>query len=129
LSLPDGTIVAALVAVNSFGSAVGGGPHEHGVVDLPKPGFAGANTTIAAVATNAVMDKAGCTRLALMAQDGFARALRPIHTPFDGDTVFALSTGAHAPDLDKGVAMAVLGTLAADCVVRAIEKAIAASNP
>ncbi len=129
LGLPDGTIVAALVAVNSFGNAVTAKEPEHGVVDLPKLGFAGANTTIAAVATNAALDKAGCTRLALMAQDGFARALRPIHTPFDGDTIFALSTGAHAPDTDRGVAMAVLGTLAADCVVRAVEKAIAASNP
>lgn len=128
LCLPDGTIVAALVAVNSFGSDVESSPTEHGVVILPKLGFAGANTTIAAVATNSNLDKASCTRLALMAQDGFARALRPIHTPFDGDTVFALSTGAHTTDTDKGVAMAVLGTLAADCVVRAIEKAIAASN-
>lgn len=128
LCLPDGTIVAALVAVNSFGDAIGGGEPEHGLVNLPKLGFAGANTTIAAVATNAALDKAGCTRLALMAQDGFARALRPIHTPFDGDTVFALSTGAHTPDLDKGVAMSVVGTLAADCIVRAIEKAVAASN-
>lgn len=128
LTLPDGTVVAALVAVNSFGSAVGAGRQEHGVVDLPKLGFAGANTTIAAVATNVSLDKAGCTRLALMAQDGFARALRPIHTPFDGDTIFALSTCAYTPDLDKGVAMSVLGTLAADCIVRAIEKAIAAAN-
>ena len=128
LTLPDGTMVAALVAVNSFGSAVGSESPEHGVVSLPKLGFAGANTTIAAVATNVDLDKAACTRLALMAQDGFARALRPIHTPFDGDTVFALSTGAFTPDLDKGVAMAVMGTLAADCIVRAIEKAVAASS-
>jgi len=128
LCLPDGTIVAALVAVNSFGDAIGGGEPEHGLVNLPKLGFAGTNTTIAAVATNVTLDKAGCTRLALMAQDGFARALRPIHTPFDGDTVFALSTGAHTADLDKGVAMSVIGTLAADCMVRAIEKAVAASN-
>lgn len=128
LSLPDGTIVAALVAVNSFGNVVTAKEPEYGVVDLPKLGFAGGNTTIAAVATNVSLDKAGCKRLALMAQDGFARALRPIHTPFDGDTVFALSTGAHAPDLDKGVAMAVLGTLAADCITRAIEKAVAAAN-
>lgn len=128
LCLPDGTVVAALVAVNSFGSAIEQSTQEHGLVTLPKLGFAGANTTIAAVATNMTLDKAGCTRLALMAQDGFARALRPIHTPFDGDTIFALSTGTHTPDMDKGLAMAVLGTLAADCVVRAIEKAIAAAN-
>lgn len=129
LILPDGTIVAALVAVNSFGSLVESSQPGHGVVDLPKLGFAGANTTIAAVATNVALDKAGCMRLAMMAQDGFARALRPIHTPFDGDTVFALSTGAHTSELDKGVAMSVMGTLAADCIVRAIEKAVAAANP
>src|SRR5438045_3017253 len=54
---------------------------------------AGANTTIAIVATNAPLTKAGCRRFAIMAQDGLARAIRPAHTPFDGDTVFALSTG------------------------------------
>lgn len=128
LQLPDGTIVAALVAVNSFGGAIGKQVPDHGHVDLPKLGFVGANTTIAAVATNLVLDKAGCKRLAIMAQDGFARAIRPIHTPFDGDTVFALSTGAHAPTMDPGVVMAVVGTLAADCLVRAIEKAVAAAN-
>src|SRR6202030_3031783 len=54
----------------------------------------GANTTVAVVATDIGLDKAGCRRLAIMAQDGLARAIRPVHTPFDGDTVFALSTGA-----------------------------------
>ena len=71
------------------------------------------------------VDEAG---LAEMAQDGFARALRPIHTPFDGDTVFAMSTGAVTPEEDPGVSMAVLGTLAADCLVRAIEKAVSAAK-
>ena len=64
----------------------------------------------------------------MMAQDGFARAIKPIHTPFDGDTVFALSTGAIDADMDTGTLMAVLGTLSADCIVRAIEKAVAATN-
>lgn len=124
LQLENGIIVGAIVAVNSFGSVTDG--HHHGIVDLPKLGFAGANTTIAAIATNAPLDKAGCKRLAMMAQDGFARAIRPIHTPFDGDTVFAMSTGAAETDLDPGVLMAVLGTLAADCLVAAIHKAVAA---
>lgn len=128
LVLPDGLAVGAIVAVNSFGAAAEAANAEHGQVTLPKLGFPGTNTTIAAVATNYELDKAGCKRLAMMAQDGFARAIRPIHTPFDGDTVFALSTGKQANDQDKGVAMAVLGTLAADCLVRAIEKAVAAAN-
>lgn len=128
LELPDGIVVGALVAVNSFGAAQGVDTSVHGEVNLPKVGFVGANTTIAAVATNVDLDKASCKRLAMMAQDGFARSIRPIHTPFDGDTVFAMSTGARQPEQDPGVAMAVLGTLAADCLVRAIAKAIEAAN-
>lgn len=128
LILPDGLAVGAIVAVNSFGAAADAAKAEHGDVKLPKLGFPGTNTTIAAVATNYALDKAGCKRLAMMAQDGFARAIRPIHTPFDGDTVFAFSTGKQTNEQDKGVAMAVLGTLAADCLVRAIEKAIEAAN-
>ena len=126
--LPDGRAVGAIVAVNSFGSAMTEQETDLGHVDLPKLGFVGANTTIAAIATNVTLDKAGCKRLAMMAQDGFARALRPIHTPFDGDTVFALSTGSIEPVEDAGVAMAVLGTLAADCLVRAIDKAVTAAG-
>ena len=53
----------------------------------------GANTTIGVVATDAVLTPADARRLAIMAQDGLARALRPVHTPFDGDTVFVLATG------------------------------------
>lgn len=128
LMLPDGLAVGAIVAVNSFGAASGAAKAGHGEVTLPKLGFPGTNTTIAAVATNYELDKAGCKRFAMMAQDGLARAIRPIHTPFDGDTVFALSTGTQTSDQDKGVTMAVLGTLAADCLVHAIEKAVAAAN-
>lgn len=128
LQLPGGLMVAAIVAVNSFGNPASLAPSAHGVIDLPKVGIAGTNTTIAAVATNAKLDKAACKRLAMMAQDGFARAIKPIHTPFDGDTVFALSTGAIDADMDTGTLMAVLGTLSADCIVRAIEKAVAATN-
>ncbi len=128
LVLPDGLKVGAIVAVNSFGAAADAAKAAHGEVTLPKLGFPGTNTTIAAIATNYDLDKAGCKRLAMMAQDGLARAIRPIHTPFDGDTVFALSTGRQTNDQHKGVVMAVLGTLAADCLVRAIERAIAAAN-
>ncbi len=123
----DGLIVGTIVAVNSFGNVMNSGDPEYGIVDLPKLGFVGANTTIGAVATNLALDKAGCKRLAMMAQDGYARTVRPIHTPFDGDTVFALSTGEKTLEGELAPAMAVLGTLAADCVVRAIEKAVSAS--
>lgn len=118
----DGIIVSAIVAVNSFGIA--NGDHAHGVVDMPKLGFVGTNTTIGAVATNLALDKAGCTRLAMMAQDGYARSIRPIHTPFDGDTVFAMATGDKQVDGELAPTLALVGTLAADCVVRAIEKAV-----
>jgi L-aminopeptidase/D-esterase-like protein len=81
------------------------------------------NTTIAVVATNARLDKAGCRRLAVMAQDGLARAIRPVHTPQDGDSVFALATGRHGASPDP-LALAELGTLAADCLARAVARAV-----
>jgi L-aminopeptidase/D-esterase-like protein len=82
-----------------------------------------ANTTIAVVATNARLDKASAKRLAVMAQDGLVRAIRPVHTPQDGDTVFAIATGRH--DLgDDALALAELGTLAADCLARAVARGV-----
>jgi L-aminopeptidase/D-esterase-like protein len=81
------------------------------------------NTTIAVVATNARLTKAAAKRFAIMAQDGFARAIRPSHTPTDGDTVFALATGKH--DLgDDPYAFSALGTLAADCLARAVARGV-----
>ena len=82
-----------------------------------------ANTTIAVVATNARLDKASARRLAIMAQDGFARAIRPAHTPQDGDTVFALATGTHELSTDP-LALGELGTLAADCLARAVARGV-----
>ncbi len=149
----DGFEIGALVAVNAFGSPVMPGsdrlwaapferrhemgdqskrslpdPADHPVTDWPddtKAALAappGANTTIGVVATNATLTPAQATRLAIMAQDGYARALRPIHTPFDGDVVFALATGVKA--LGDPFMLARLGTLAADCMARAIGRAI-----
>ena len=91
------------------------------------PAVPGANTTIAVVATDAALDKGGCRRLAIMAQDGLARAIRPVHTPFDGDTVFALSTGAGPPV--EPAALARLGSAAADCLARAVMRAVLAAEP
>ncbi|MCX7364867.1 MAG: P1 family peptidase [Alphaproteobacteria bacterium] len=82
-----------------------------------------ANTTIAVVATNARLDKASAERLAMMAQDGLARAIRPVHTPQDGDTVFAVATGRHDLGADP-LALGELGTLAADCLARAVARGI-----
>ncbi|ODT22816.1 MAG: peptidase T4 [Kaistia sp. SCN 65-12] len=82
-----------------------------------------ANTTIAVVATNARLDKASAKRLAVMAQDGLVRAIRPVHTPQDGDTVFSIATGRL--DLgDDALALAELGTLAADCLARAVARGV-----
>jgi L-aminopeptidase/D-esterase-like protein len=61
----------------------------------------------------------------MMAHDGFARAIRPIHTPFDGDAVFALSLSDETPSRVDPVMLAELGTRAADCVARAIRAAVA----
>src|SRR5438067_1722019 len=151
LRLANGAAVGALAAVNSWGSAVRPdcGRFWAAELALPSeieaqppipatpfdpedfsacaPSIAGANTTIAIVATDLPLDKAGCKRLAMMAQDGLAQAIRPAHTPFDGDTVFALSTGSGSiatPDQ-----LAVLGASAASCVARAIMRAMTEAEP
>ncbi|WP_219416359.1 P1 family peptidase [Pseudonocardia nigra] len=148
--LDDGAVVAALVVVNAVGSAVEPGTGEllgarfgqHGefapvavdaaAVDalravaasrFPAPGTA---TTLAVVATDVALDKAGCARLAGMGHDGLARAISPIHTALDGDTVFGLSTATRpAPDLPGLVA---LQATAADVVSRAVAHAMLAAE-
>jgi L-aminopeptidase/D-esterase-like protein len=77
------------------------------------------NTTLAVVATDARLSKAEANKLAQMAQDGLARTVKPVHTPFDGDTVFALATGGRA-----GLPLPVLGAVAADVLARAIERCV-----
>jgi L-aminopeptidase/D-esterase-like protein len=151
LRLRDGATVGALVAVNCAGAvvrpdcgrlwaaelalageippqpAIPGAPLD--LEDMSACGalFAGGNTTIAVVATDAPLDKNGCLRLAMMAQDGLARAIRPAHTPFDGDTVFALSTGS-GPTVDPQ-RLARLGMAAGDCLARAVMRAIVTAEP
>ncbi len=142
---PDGVTIGALAAVNAAGSAViAGGPHfwaapfernaEFGGCGLPSPmpkealtfrtkGRLGEGTTLVVVATDAVLTKPQVRRLAMMAQDGLARAIRPIHTPLDGDIVFAAATGAR-PLADAVGALAELGALAADVVARAIARGV-----
>ncbi len=141
----SGITVGALAMVNAAGSAViGGGPHfwaapyernnEFGARGQPAAvppqalnfrtkGQPGENTTLVVVVTDATLTKAQTRRLAIMAQDGLARALRPIHTPLDGDIVFAAAT-CERPFADPIYGLAELGTLAADVVARAIARGV-----
>jgi len=80
-------------------------------------------TTIALVATDAVLTKAEAHRLAIMADDGLARAIRPSHAPMDGDTVFAAATG-HRPLADPLADLTGIGQAAADCLARAIARGV-----
>ncbi len=87
-----------------------------------------AHTTVCCVATNQAMSKADAQRVAIMAQDGLARAIRPVHTPFDGDTVFVVSTG----DLGGGElspwAVSRVGAIAADVLARAVARGVYAAT-
>lgn len=125
LTAAAGYSVGALVAVNAFGPPLDADLRR---IPLPKAGLPGGNTTIAVIATDLALDKAGCRRLAIMAHDGLARSLRPVHTPFDGDTVFAMATGARPLPEPAALHLAIAGAMAADALARAVEKAIAASN-
>ena len=90
----------------------------------PAPGEAGANTTLACVATDAALSRAQCQRVAVMAQDGLARAIRPVHSPLDGDTVFVLATGERALADPVGPTSARIGAAAADCLARACARGV-----
>ena len=141
----DGVTVGAIVVVNAVGSVtIGGGPHfwaapfeqngEFGARGFPSPLPAGAldirlkgalreNTTIALVATDATLTKAQCKRLAVVAHDGLARAIYPVHTPLDGDIVFAAST-TKRPLADPIYGFAEIGALAANVLSRAVARAV-----
>jgi L-aminopeptidase/D-esterase-like protein len=139
--MPDGLIVAALVAVNAYGdiidsatgTVVAGVRTEDGraLADarrllrqsqpvLTRPGE---STTLAVVATNARLTKPQAVKLAQMAHDGFARAIWPVHTPADGDTVFTLATGARQDPDDLLVIGALAADVTADAIVRAVRGA------
>ena len=145
LVLESGITVAALAAVHSLGSTIdpasglfwearleiedefGGRLNDPVHLPTPAPGEPGKNTTLAVVATDATLTKAQAKKIAMMAHDGLARAIRPAHTMFDGDVVFCLSTGRQPLPETPGffaapVAQAVndLGHAAADCLARAI---------
>lgn len=157
LDLGDGLMVGAIVAVNSVGSvmmpdgktywaqpfAIGdeiGGQQanpDQSVAIQPMPDdskFGGMdaakNTTIGIIATSAKLTSAECKRIAMMAQDGFARAIRPVHTPFDGDTIFCISGGTK--EISKGPnrarMLAEIGSAAADCMARAVARGVYEAN-
>jgi L-aminopeptidase/D-esterase-like protein len=156
----DGLVVGALVAVNSVGSTLmpdgktfwawpfeldaefggAGAPTETMDLSDPLPQQsrlrelgrlqAGVNTTLAVVACNLALSNVECRRVAIMAQDGLTRAVRPAHTPFDGDTVFAVASGA-LPVSDtstRAAGIARVGSAAADCLSRAIARAVHAAR-
>ena len=91
-------------------------------------GGARENTTIALVVTDATLTKAQAKRLAIVAHDGLARAIYPVHTPLDGDLVFAVATG-RKPLGDPFIAMAELGAIAANTLARAIARAVYEAGP
>ncbi len=149
LILDSDITVAALVAVNSYGSTIdplSGRPWEiemaindefghqtRRAVKLPPPSETGPvqNTTIGLVATDAYLTKSQAQKIAQMAHDGLARAVRPAHTMFDGDTIFCLATGQKKlPEVPGFFAVPQaqpindLGHAAADCITRAIMCAI-----
>lgn len=150
--LANGVTVGALVAANPVGSiTIGDTPHfwaspfevgdEYGGLSLPRPmpadagcvrtkldgRQAGANTTIAVIATDAVLTKAAAKRLAICAHDGFARAIWPTHTPFDGDLVFALATGRSGIALAAGDAIELYAQAGAT-MARAISRGVFAAK-
>ncbi|MCE3550523.1 P1 family peptidase [Pseudonocardia sp. RS11V-5] len=150
--LADGTTVAALVAVNAAGSAVHGPTGtllgaRHGLPgEFPEADVApevaeelaavfrgrrtlsaGTATSLAVVATDATLDKAGCGRLATVAHDGYARSLDPVHTAMDGDAIFALATGDRPAPGPEG--LFALHAAAADVVTRAVVHAVLAATP
>jgi L-aminopeptidase/D-esterase-like protein len=140
LARPDGLRVGALAVVNSIGDIVDpetgnviAGARKSGrkgFADIrkqlrkgypPDAPFSG-NTVLGVVATNAALTKTQCTKVAQMAQDALARCVYPSHMPWDGDTVFAVSTGTWATEkrFDPGI----IGALAADALATAIVRGV-----
>ena len=149
LVLPSGHTVGAVVVVNALGSATVGdsahfwaAPFEEGdefggrgparsypdTAMPPTKLSQHVNTTIGIVATDAQLTKAQCTRMATAAHDGLARALMPSHTPMDGDLIFAASTSARSLDAPLTDTL-YLGHAAAQCMARAIARAVYLATP
>lgn len=128
--LTDGRTVGALVAVNAVGAVYdvdgGGWIAAPGGERSTERLFRGGNTTIGVVATDAPLDKAGAQRLASIGHDGLALAIRPAHTAFDGDTLFALSLAPSEADEADPVELSAAVVTA---VARAIRRGVALAEP
>ena len=142
ITLPDGLIVSAIVAVNAVGDIIdpATGTIVAGVRN-PDDTFAdarrsccvtarraavpraGENTTIGVIATNAVLTKTQATRVAQMAHDGYARAISPSHTPNDGDAIFTIATGAKTGTANAGLIGELAAEVMADAIVRSVRQA------
>jgi len=136
ISMPGGVLVSSLVVVNAVGDVrdpatgkivAGARTTNDGrefadsqklIIERPPAGLVRQNTTLAVVATNAALSKVETTKLARLGSLGLARAIYPVNTNSDGDTIFALSLGTQRGNLDS------LGAAAADCVVQAILRAV-----
>lgn len=147
ITTDDGLIVGALAVTNPLGSVTMPGtntfwawalaqndelgqqiPPSNPIqddLDLPNNADFFKNTTLAVIATNVSLNAAEAKRVAIMAHDGLARAMRPAHTPLDGDTLFVMA-GGDKPLQEKTAAtmIARIGTLSADCIARAISRAV-----
>ncbi len=139
--ISPGVFVAALVAANPFGdiydpaqqkiiagARLANGHFADTVAVMKNMGqqnqaTPGSNTTLAIIATNAKLNKSEATKVAQMAHDGLARTIRPIHTQFDGDTIFALSYGEQQANLN------LIGSVAADVLAEAVMSAVHAATP
>jgi L-aminopeptidase/D-esterase-like protein len=136
IRLPNGLVVAAIVAVNAAGdiidpatgSVIAGVRGTDGTLadarkrlrgGATRGGRAGENTTIGVVATNARLTKVQAQKVAQMAHDGYARAISPVHTPGDGDTIFSLATGTWDGQANYGTIGALAAEAMADAIVRA----------
>lgn len=153
LDIGDGVIISALVAVNAFGDVVdpqnrqivaGARPMQAGPISIGgkdqfantleiMKSFAGrtimsfasaaSNTVIGVIATNADFNKEEANKLAQMAHNGLALSIRPAHTMFDGDTIFALATGKHRADIN------IVGSFAAEVMASAVINAVRHARP
>lgn len=151
LEVLPGTIVGALAVVNAFGDVIEDGQIIAGTRSPDGEAFAdtlrvmqsmgsqpdqnsaskASNTVIGVVATNAWLTKEQINKVAQMAHDGLARSIRPAHTMWDGDTIFALSTGKQPdrPDSNTGLKVSLIGAFAAEVFSQAVVRAVRAAQP
>lgn len=145
VKLPNGLVVAAIVVANSVGDIIdpdtgqvvaGARGPDGKLLDArrmlrqggAREGRAGENTTIGIVVTNATLTKVQAQKMAQMAHDGFARAISPVHTPGDGDSIFSLATGTWDGQVNYGTIGALAAEAMADAIVRAATQATSSNG-